>query len=219
MPHINLDFVFPERAELLCIGAHCDDIEIGCGGTILRLLELHPAISITWLILTGNERRQAETRESARQLTGDTGRIDLILHQFRDGYLPYNGNLVKDAFNSVKAKIDPHLILSHWNGDSHQDHRFVSEMTWSSFRNSLILEYEIPKYDGDLGQPNIYVPLSDGILEHKVNTLMKSYGSQLSKAWFDEETFRSIHRLRGIESGSNSRYAEGFYCRKAAVLG
>lgn len=218
MSNMTLGFRFPENAELLCIGAHCDDIEIGCSGSILRLMELYPDIHITWLILTGNADRQAEAKESARRLIGEEKNFELILHDFRDGYLPYNGSLVKDAFEAVKGRLEPHLIMCHWSKDRHQDHRFVSELTWSTFRNSLILEYEIPKYDGDMGRPNVFVPLSDEILEEKISNLMESYRSQVNKSWFDEETFRSLLRLRGIESGASSRYAEGFHCRKINLL-
>lgn len=219
MPHTSLRFDLPEEPEILCIGAHCDDIEIGCGGTILRLLESHPNLHMTWLVLTGNEQRQAETRAAAGRLLAEGNAPDLILHRFRDGFLPYETGPVKDAFESARKSLDPHLVLSHWCGDAHQDHRLVSELTWNTYRRHLILEYEIPKYDGDLGRPNVFVPLSDEIADRKVDCLLESFQSQSGKPWFDGETFRSLLRMRGIESGSDCRYAEGFYSRKTAVLG
>jgi len=214
---ISVDFDFPDRPEILCIGAHCDDIEIGCSGTVLRLLDAHPDIHITWLILTGNADRQAEAKASAINLIG-ADRVELVFHGFRDGYLPYIGETVKEAFEEIKSRTDPHLILCHWEGDRHQDHRFISELTASTFRKNLILEYEIPKYDGDMGRPNVFVPITEDILKKKISNLMRCYPSQVDKNWFDAETFTSLHRLRGVECGSDSRYAEGFYCRKMAFM-
>lgn len=218
MPIANLQFDFPDTPQILCIGSHCDDIEIGCSGTILRLLERHPDLRMTWLVLAGNDERHDETRESAKRLFAGYAEPELILHQFRDGFLPYDVPPVKEAFENVRRALDPHLILSHWSGDFHQDHRVVSELTWSTFRRHLIMEYEIPKYDGDLGRPNVFVPLSDRIMDAKIENLLASYRSQAGKSWFEAETFRSLHRIRGMESGTDNAYAEGFHCRKANVL-
>ena len=214
----NLQIEFPESPEVLCIGAHCDDIEIGCSGTILRLIERYPGIRMTWLVLTGDDERHAETGESAARLVGADDPPTMLMHQFRDGFLPYEAGRVKEAFEAVRQSLDPHLILSHWSGDYHQDHRLVSEMTWNTFRRHLILEYEVPKYDGDVGRPNVFVPLSEQIVARKVQNLLTSYRSQANKPWFDEETFRSLLRLRGMESGATDRYAEAFHARKISVL-
>lgn len=214
---MQLDFQFPADPVVLCIGAHCDDIEIGCGGTVLRLLDAYPNLRMTWLVLTGNAERQAETQTSANSIGGD--RIELILHDLRDGFLPYNAAAAKELFQATKASISPHLILCHWEGDRHQDHRLISELTGSTFRSSLIMEYEIPKYDGDLGRPNMYVPLSRQILDRKIDNIIRSYRTQHGKQWFDADTFLALHRLRGIECGNNTRYAEAFYSRKAILAG
>lgn len=219
MSATSLQFDFPEAPTILCIGSHCDDIEIGCGGTILRLVERYPDLRMTWLVLTGNEQRHAETREAAQRFFSGREGPELILHGFRDGFLPYDVPPVKEAFEAVKKSLAPDLILSHWRGDYHQDHRLVSELTWSTFRRHLILEYEIPKYDGDLGRPNVFVPLSSEIVDAKIENLLASFPSQAGKSWFEAETFRSLLRVRGMESGSDSAYAEGFHCRKANVLG
>lgn len=217
MLDVSLNLPTSRPPELLCVGAHCDDIEIGCSGAVMRLLEMHPTLHVVWFVLTGNSERQGEAQNSAQRILGDRVNFELIFEDFKDGHLPYQGMSVKEKFELLKTQILPDLIFSHWEGDRHQDHRFVSEMTWSTFRQSLILEYEIPKYDGDLGKPNVFVPLSDSIVQRKVSNIIQSFQSQIGKHWFDTETFTALHRLRGMENLSDFRYAEGFYCRKLCL--
>jgi len=204
--------------KILCLGAHCDDIEIGCGGTLLRLLEERPGFDVRWTVFSSDVRRAAETRASARRYLGREPDKCVTLFEFRDGFLPYQGAEVKQEFERLKAEFAPDVIFTHYRNDLHQDHRLVSELTWNTFRGPLILEYEIPKWDGDLGQPNAFVPLAERHVQEKTDILLSEYGTQKGRAWFEPETFRSLARLRGIEAASPERYAEAFYARKL-VLG
>lgn len=201
----------PETLRLLCLGAHSDDIEIGCGGTILRFLSERDVI-IRWIVFSANQERALEAASSAAEYFNGQSEI----HHFRDGYFPYEGSEIKGVFEKLK-EFNPHLILTHTRHDRHQDHRLISDLTWNTFRNHLIWEYEIPKYDADLGSPNHYVTLSPQIVEQKINMLLAHFKSQTSKRWFTEETFRSILRIRGIESASETGYAEAFYVRKSVM--
>jgi LmbE family N-acetylglucosaminyl deacetylase len=202
----------------LCLGAHCDDIEIGCGGTLLRWLEERPDLDVRWVVFSSTPRRAAETRASAQRFLGREPDKCLTLGEFRDGFLPWQGGEVKQEFERLKAEFAPDVILTHYRHDLHQDHRLVSELTWNTFRGPLILEYEIPKWDGDLGQPNAFVPLAESHVARKIEILMAAYETQLGRAWFEPETFRSLLRLRGMEAAAPERYAEAFYARKI-VLG
>lgn len=203
---------------VLCLGAHSDDIEIGCGGTILRLLQDYPDAIFHWVVFSASGVREAEARRGASMFV-DAKRLNgPTLKGFPDGFMRLEGREVKEFFEVLKAKIFPDVIFTHNGNDAHQDHRFLSELTWNTFRDHLILEYEIPKYDGDLGRPNFFVPVEHGILQAKIKFLMDSFESQHSKKWFEAETFRSLMRLRGMECNSSSGYAEAFYCRKL-VLG
>jgi LmbE family N-acetylglucosaminyl deacetylase len=204
--------------RVLALGAHPDDIEIGCGGTILHLIERGQVEAVTWVVFSGTRERAAEAESSAAAfLDGVAGRT-VGVHGFRDGFLPYEGAAVKEVFERLKHEVDPDLVLTHQGGDAHQDHRLVSELTWNTFRDHLILEYEIPKYDGDLGRPNLFVPLPEATYRRKVELLEKGFPSQQGKPWFAEDTFLGLMRLRGMEANAPSRHAEGFYCRKL-VLG
>lgn len=218
MSELSLHLPTHREPHVVCIGAHCDDIEIGCAGTILKLAQARPHARFTWMVLTGDKARHRETKQSAGQLFDNNTAIELQLHDFRDGHLPYTGSPVKDAFERLKGDTEPDLIFTHWEHDRHQDHRFVSELTWSTFRRHLILEYEIPKYDGDIGTPNMFVALSEAELNHKLSHIMRNYSSQVGKPWFTQETFAALHRLRGIECTSQSQYAEAFYCRKSTLI-
>ena len=200
--------------SILFLGAHCDDIEIGCGGTILRLRESMPEAEIRWLIFSSNEERRREAMESADRFLGERSRSSVRIESFRDGYLSYAGDRVKDVFEEVKREGSPDLIFTHHRHDLHQDHRLVNELTWNTWRDHVILEYEIPKYDGDLGQPNVFVAISPEQVERKIKTVLEVFGSQTSKPWFDADTLSAILRLRGVESNAPERYAEGFYARK-----
>jgi LmbE family N-acetylglucosaminyl deacetylase len=206
----------PQR--VLCLGAHCDDIEIGCGGTLLRWLEERPDLDVRWAVFSSDARRAAETRASARRFLGREPDKCVTLCEFRDGFLPYQGGEVKQEFERLKAEFAPEVIFTHYRNDLHQDHRLISELTLNTFRGPLILEYEIPKWDGDLGQPNAFVPLAERHLQEKVDILISEYGTQKGRSWFEPETFRSLARLRGIEAAAPERYAEAFYARKL-VLG
>ena len=200
--------------SILFLGAHCDDIEIGCGGTILRLRESMPEAEIRWLIFSSNEERRREAMESADRFLGESSRSSVRIESFRDGYLAYAGDQVKDVFEEVKREGSPDLIFTHHRHDLHQDHRLVNELTWNTWRDHVILEYEIPKYDGDLGQPNVFVAISPEQVERKIKTVLETFGSQSSKPWFDADTLSAILRLRGVESNAPERYAEAFYARK-----
>jgi LmbE family N-acetylglucosaminyl deacetylase len=210
-----LDLARPgERLCVLCLGAHSDDIEIGAGGTILRWIVSGVRLEAHWCVLSADGSRATEARESAAAFLTGAARANIELASFKDSYFPFEGNALKDWFNSLKTRIDPDVILTHRRDDAHQDHREVSELTWNVFRNHLILEYEIPKWDGDLGQPNAYIPLASGVVERKIELLMTHFGTQRSKDWFDAETFRGLARLRGMECRAPEGYAESFTLRK-----
>jgi LmbE family N-acetylglucosaminyl deacetylase len=201
---------------VLCLGAHSDDIEIGCGGTILRLAEQCPGVRFHWVVFSAVGIRETEARQAASLFAGNAlGQI--LLKTFRDGFMPYEGAEVKRVFEELKQAISPDLILTPYRKDAHQDHRTIAELTWNTFRNHLIWEYEIPKYDGDLGQPNVFVPLDAEVYRAKVRRLMDAFQSQHSKPWFEESTFLSLLRLRGTECNAPSGYAEAFYCRKLII--
>ena len=200
--------------RMLCIGAHADDIEIGCGGTILQLLQSHPDVHVRWVVLSGDDRRAAEARCAAQLFLGAARDPEVVTKTFRDGYFPYSGAEMKDFFEQLKEEPSWDLIFTHHRADLHQDHRFVSELTWNTFRDHLILEYEIPKYDGGLLDPNFLVPISDDVRKRKIDGLMRAFGSQRNKRWFTPETFDGLMRLRGVECASPTGYAEGFFARK-----
>ena len=200
--------------RVLCLGAHCDDIEVGCGGTVLQLLEQSQEIEFYWFVFCSNPRRAREAKRSADVFLKAAKRKTVVVKSLRDGFLPYVGPPVKEAFEKLKATFAPDLIFTHTRNDLHQDHRLICELTWNTFRDHLILEYEIPKFDGDLGAPNFFVPLSDGQARKKVNGLIRHFGSQRNKQWFSGNLFYSLMRLRSIEVASPTQYAEAFYCRK-----
>jgi LmbE family N-acetylglucosaminyl deacetylase len=201
--------------RVLCLGAHSDDIEIGAGATILRWTRENPGLSVCWVVFSGNAIRQAEARESARLFLARARSAEIITHQFRDGFFPSEADRIKEAFEQLKRSFSPDVILTHTREDRHQDHRTISDLTWNTWRNHLVLEYEIPKYDGDLAQPNAFVALEEAHVADKVAYLREGFASQSDKHWFTDETFRAILRLRGIESAN--RYAEAFHCRKMCL--
>jgi LmbE family N-acetylglucosaminyl deacetylase len=202
--------------QVLCLGAHADDIEIGCGGTLLTLAEQRPDSHFHWIVLAAARERRREAELSAEHFLKSGGRRTVVLREFRESYFPYVGAELKDYFETLK-EIRPDLVLTHHRQDLHQDHRLVSELTWNTFRDQLILEYEIPKYDGDLGTPNVFVPLERDVCERKVAYLMQAFETQRGRHWFTEETFRSLLRLRGVECRAPSGYAEAFHGRKLAL--
>lgn len=207
-----------DRPHLLCLGAHCDDIEIGCGGTILKLLEDYPGLTITWVVFASNEERRLEAERGAAAFAGGARELNLRIFDFKDGFLPAHVERVKETFERLKRETAaPDLIFTHYRHDLHQDHRQVCELTWNTFRNHQILEYEIPKWDGDLGVPNAFVPLSRSQGERKIELLQSVYNSQRAKAWFTDDLFWSLMRIRGMECHSPSTIAEAFYCRKMLI--
>ena len=211
-----LTFGGPARAPLtvLCLGAHADDIEIGCGGTLLRILGERRNVSVHWVVMSGDATRAREARRSASRILRQARTRVIRVERFRDGFLPYEGAAVKDVFEQLKGEVKPDLVFTHYRQDWHQDHRLISELTWNTFRDHTILEYEVPKYDGDLGHPNVFVPLSQGIRRRKIRILMSAFPSQAGKRWYTPATFDGLMRLRGIECGAVEGYAEAFHGRK-----
>jgi LmbE family N-acetylglucosaminyl deacetylase len=203
--------------RLLCLGAHCDDIEIGCGGTLLALLAANPAIRVDWVVFSSDPVRKREASASAAAFLGGGPDHRVAIHSFRNGYFPSVAAEIKDVFEQLKSVCTPDLVLSHHRADFHQDHRVLGELTWNTFRNHLILEYEIPKYDGDLGRPNVFVPLPDEIRTRKVDLVLRNFASQQGKQWWSAETFNALMRLRGIECNAASGYAEAYYGAKVSL--
>lgn len=204
-----------EPRRLVVIGAHSDDAEIGCGGTVLSLLAAYPGTAVTWVVLTGDGEREAEARRSAEALLGDAGSLDIVFGGLRDAHLPSQWPEAKQIFEGLKA-ADPDIVLTHQRHDLHQDHRVACELTWNTFRNHTILEYEVPKWDGDLGAPNVLVPLHADLVARKVAHLIEHFASQRSKRWFTADLFEGLMRIRGMECVSDSGFAEAFYARKLA---
>jgi LmbE family N-acetylglucosaminyl deacetylase len=213
-----LNLVFGKSKQdpltVLCLGAHSDDIEIGCGGTILRLVDEYPQLNVHWVVFGAGESRAVEAQKSAELFLSGVKNKRILIKGFRDGYFPYNGAEIKDQFEELKLQIFPDLIFTHYRKDLHQDHRLIEELTWNTFRNHLIFEYEIPKYDGDLSTPNYFVCLDEAIAYKKVKFLNESFATQRDKYWFADDTFLSLMRIRGVEARSTSSYAEGFYAHK-----
>jgi LmbE family N-acetylglucosaminyl deacetylase len=204
--------------RFLFLGAHSDDIEIGCGATILRLLAEHPGARVTWVVFSADDDREIEARGSARSFLdgADFSTDDIIVHRFRESYFPHDGAAVKDAFEQLKP-VAPDVVFTHRREDLHQDHRTVAELTWNTFRDHVVLEYEIPKYEGDLGHPNLFVPLEGETADRKVELLMEHFGTQRSKRWFRPATFQGLMALRGVECGAPSGWAEAFHARKLVL--
>jgi len=208
----------PADGTILCLGAHCDDIEIGCGGTLIELHKRHPGLRFEWVLFSGDEVRERETRKAAHALLGSAGaNINVSVLKFRGSYFHSIVADIKDAFETLRGQLKPDLIMSHYLNDRHQDHRVISELTWNTFRSHAILEYEIPKYDGDLAHPGVFCPLSQATVDKKVATLLESFPSQLGHQWFDADLFRGLMRLRGVECNSPTRFAEAFHARKLVL--
>lgn len=216
MIQLKLDAKAGQPLKVLCLGAHSDDIEIGCGGTVLRLAEQHPGCIFHWVVFSATGVRAAEAQRAAAMFVAQGSLKGPILKAFPDGFLPFVGDQVKATFEDLK-ELAPDVIFTHNRKDAHQDHRLISELTWNTFRNHLILEYEIPKYDGDMGQPSVFVPLEETIYKKKVRCLMDAFASQREKHWFQESTFLALMRLRGMECNAASGYAEAFYSRKLVL--
>jgi LmbE family N-acetylglucosaminyl deacetylase len=204
--------------RVLCLGAHSDDIEIGCGAALLQLAASEHPLDIRWVVFSGSHSRAAEARSSADYWLDQVESSQVDLHDFRDGFFPDDWAAIKEEFEKLKGAFNPDMIFTHAQQDLHQDHRIIHDLTWNTFRNHAILEYEVPKYDGDMGSPNFYIPLSEKAAKAKVAGLMKFFGSQVNKHWFCEELFLGLMRIRGMECCSPSGYAEGFYVRKASIM-
>jgi LmbE family N-acetylglucosaminyl deacetylase len=200
--------------KILCLGAHSDDIEIGCGGTLSQLARRRPRPEFRWVVWSAAGPRAREAERGARKFLGPSSSEAIRLHEFRDGYFPAHFDAIKDAFESLARDFRPDIVFTHTRDDRHQDHRVVSDLTWNTFREQLVLEYEVPKWDGDLGRPNLYVPLSAADARRKSKALLDVFGTQRAKTWFSEETFLGLARLRGIECRAVDGYAEAFHARK-----
>jgi len=200
--------------KVMCLGAHADDIEIGCGGTVLQLLSLRRTLEFFWIVFSSGSEREREARASAELFLDQAEHKEVIVKNFRDGFFPFDGVRIKEFFEDLKRRVNPDLIFTHYRDDRHQDHRTISDLTWQTWRNQLILEYEIPKYDGDLGSPNFFVPLGGEVCNRKIKYICDVFETQRNKAWLTEDTFQAILRLRGVECAAQDKYAEAFYCRK-----
>jgi LmbE family N-acetylglucosaminyl deacetylase len=202
--------------NVLCLGAHSDDLEIGCGATIRKLTREQSGLAVWWVVFTADGKRQAEARSSARAFLRDAAKPHVIIKQFRNGYFPFEGARIKDFFESLKSRVTPDLVFTHFRNDRHQDHRLVSDLTWNTFRDHLIFEYEIPKFDGDLGSPNLFVQLNEQLAMEKADNLCRFFPTQSNKHWFGRDTFLALMRLRGMECCAE--YAEAFYSRKIVCM-
>jgi LmbE family N-acetylglucosaminyl deacetylase len=203
--------------DILCLGAHCDDIEIGCGGTLLRLLGERPGSRVTWVALASTPEREREGRASAEAFLAGAAAREIVIKSFRDGYFPWQGTEIKDFFEATKPGVRPDVILTHHRHDRHQDHRLIADLTWNTWRNHLILEYEIPKYEGDLGTPNLFVPLAEETAKRKIALILGHFPSQGSRRWFRAENFEAVLRLRGLECNAPDGLAEAFHVSKLVI--
>ena len=214
---LPLGFAGGGLREILCLGAHSDDIEIGCGGAILDLVAANPGVRVVWVVFSGNAAREAEARAAARRFLRGAGGVRIITRRQRDGFFPTQMGEIKEFFEELKRTADPDLVLTHYRDDRHQDHRLISDLTWNTFRNHLVFEYEIPKYDGDLGTPNVFIPVSRAAAQRKARDICSIFKSQAGQHWFTPDLFLGVMRLRGIECCAESGYAEAFHGRKTAV--
>ena len=217
MIHLNLNGWAAGVVNILCLGCHPDDIEIGCGGTILRLAEQYLGCVFHWVVFSAIGVREGEAKRGATLFVSPNNLRGPVLRTFPDGFMPSVGAEIKVVFEELKQAVAPDLIFTHNRKDAHQDHRLIAELTWNTFRDHLILEYEIPKYDGDMGRPSLFVPLEQEMCRRKISYIMDSFQSQHSKRWFQHDTFLSLMRLRGMECNAPSGYAEAFYCRKMVL--
>jgi LmbE family N-acetylglucosaminyl deacetylase len=211
---VNLKLAAGSAPQVLCLGAHSDDIEIGCGGAILKLIETYPNLKVRWIVFSASGKRVEEAQASAHDFLKAVSDKQITVEAFKDGFFPYTGAEIKTCFEQLKQDFSPDLIFTHYRHDLHQDHRLICDLTWNTFRDHLILEYEIPKYDGDMGQPNFFVHLDGSTCQSKIQYILSHFKTQENKHWFTEETFLALLRLRGIESKAPDGYAEAFYSRK-----
>jgi len=212
-----LKMVFGEVRSVLCLGCHADDIEIGCGGTLLKLLAEQPGVSVHWVVLSADGERAREAAASAEVFLADAGAKHLVVKDFRDSFFPCAGQALKECFHELSRQMSPDVIFTHARGDQHQDHKLVADLTRCAFRDHLILGYEIPKYDGDLGHPNVYAPLDESTCRQKIETITGVFRTQHHKQWFSDDTFWAMLRIRGLECNAESRHAEAFHCHKMTL--
>jgi LmbE family N-acetylglucosaminyl deacetylase len=210
-------FQLSSLRSVLCLGAHSDDLEIGAGATILRLVREHPGIEVTWVVFSAVSPRDAEARRGADLMLAGAGSRNVVLHQFPDSFFPQHWAEIKAAFKSLAGQTRPELVFTHSTADKHQDHSVVGELTWNTFRDHQILEYEIPKFEGDLGRPNFFVRAELSDMQRKIEIIKEAFVSQSNKDWFDETTFTSVMRIRGLECRSSSRFAEAFHANKMVL--
>jgi len=202
------------KINILCLGAHSDDIEIGCGGTILRILQEFDNICVKWIVFSALNDRKTEAVQSAKNFLNNVKKQNVIIKDYKENYFPFIGDKIKDYYDEIKYNFNPDIIFTHYKNDAHQDHKIISDITWNTFRNHMILEYEIPKYDGDFGSPNLFIKLPENVCQKKINYIMNNFKTQKRKNWFTDDTFWALLRLRGMEAKSPSKYAEAFYCKK-----
>jgi LmbE family N-acetylglucosaminyl deacetylase len=207
-----------DRLSVLCLGAHSDDIEIGVGATMLSMIERGVSLQVRWCVLSGSGEREQEARGSAADFLSKVLEAKVDVMSFPDGFFPQHGEAIKSWFEELKRRVDPDIIFTHYRDDAHQDHREVCRLTWNTFRDHCVLEYEIPKWDGDMGRPNLYVPIAASTLQRKIELLMRHFASQRSKHWFDPEMFLGLARLRGMECRASEHYAEAFFARKLTLI-
>lgn len=217
MMNLRLTDLGKQPLQILCLGAHSDDIEIGCGGTILKLIESQPLARVDWVVFSSSKPRRREALRSAGLFLKGAQSKNIAVRSYRDGFFPYMGMKIKQEFERLKKRTNPSLVFTHYRHDLHQDHRLLNELTWNTFRDHLILEYEIPKYDGDLGSPNVFSPLEASTCRKKASFLQEAFHTQTSKQWFSDDTFLALMRLRGVEACSPTGFAEAFYARKISL--
>jgi LmbE family N-acetylglucosaminyl deacetylase len=203
--------------RILCLGAHSDDIEIGAGATLLKLAAQISNLEVWWVVFSAPGPRAEEADRSAEEFLSGVSSKQIKIGSFRESYFPSEWPLIKEWYEEIKAKFDPDVVFTHYRDDRHQDHRVLSDLSWNTFRNHLILEYEILKYDGDLGCPNVFIPLSEQLCNRKIELLLKHFKTQSTKQWFTSDTFEAMHRIRGVECTSATGRAEAFYCRKMTL--
>jgi len=211
---LKVNFEGRNDYQILCLGAHSDDIEIGCGGTILKILQAFDNLDFFWVVLSSDNERKEEAFESANTLLIKANSFHIEIYQYKENYFPYIGHEIKSTIDELKLKISPDIIFTHYRNDLHQDHRIISELTWNAFRDHFILEYEVPKYDGDIGNPNFFVHLNEHLIRTKIHHLLSNFKTQKNRHWFTDDVFLSLARLRGIESNAPDNFAEAFHCRK-----
>ena len=217
MLNLSLSQALERNPKLMLLGAHCDDIEIGCGGGLIQLLEENPELEVNWIIFSSNEIREKEARSSAEEYLSNVKRKSIQILNYKNGFFPHEMHKIKLYFEKLKKQIEPGVIFTHYRQDLHQDHRTINELTWNTFRSHFILEYEIVKYDGDLGVPNVFCPLTKNTTDSKIKRLMNHFGSQADKQWFTENTFEALLRIRGIECNAESGFSEAYYGRKNCI--